>query len=1731
MGSLDDIFGTASTPAATKTASKPLPAVKSSPLDDIFGMPAPKPSAESPGISQYSSPLGPQRAPVQAISRYPSPIGPMNKPAPQPAPAPVSLLTAKTIPQPGSGQSISQLNPKDVRQPNWLDNLGNNKTFNQVADISTKGLETALKPIQFITKTAYDLVNASPKVLQAGIVTALTPAEKKNFSAEYAKAKNLKDVTAELGNNLEQAIPGYQDQLKKIYETESNPNATLKDKAINIVRELAIGLPEGLGEAVTQVLSGAAIEGATGAFSKAATAIKYKTEPVAVIYPHNALGEPTIEPRVIGPNDSLAKGLTPLKDQAQVYAHPNGDLVQAVPTKEGAIILNKVTKRFGGAIDEAAPRVNANIEDFKQQLPGGQDQIAQPPAVVQPSGPLDNIFSENQPSANTPTGLSIPKATPSIPSVQPQTPIIPSTVIPAPQAAPEAPVTPLNPKKPTVKDPITLQTDLSTPENIAIAEHQSNILTEMDLAEAGKRIRTENNSTPGDATYQAQPSTFPEWIPSELRRKTLLDAVREHILSGTIPKKAAEVRLYDVVKTEMDSIKTAAKEVTTDLNLNELPNFLTGELSMKAENLIKQYETELKSTEISRPSQQDQNIEEAANQNPQAEHDWETNFAEPYLELAHQEHHLASQIKQGGKAEAIQLQPQLDAVVGQMGAMEETFIKKWAKSEQPTQTGLLGEKRLVTTPEQGGLNLKPQKDALSKPFRPQASQEALVKAEAAKRTPTKQTSIPGATKLQMQVIPGASEFFQQDVLPAVKSAMDAVPVTVDDMKKLLIPASRGPLAKLGSSIMREKLGEMARNRELAFRSLEDAKHEFDKASNEDNLAFIEAVENGTSTDPVAKLMRDLLADRWAQVQKFSGSEAYIENYFPHIWKDPAKAAETLGKYFGKRPLQGSKSYLKERKIPTIAEGVALGLEPVSYNPVDSVLARVNDMDRYITAQKIWKTFKEQKLIKFVQPGGEKPAGWVVPNDRIAQVFYRPTVTEYYDEALMAALNDIADSFGIKHERSLGSEGLGSKDLGASLTGGNLVKTKFASPEDNLLHEIGHQIDDKYGMQLEFLKDPMIQKELNALADLRFENKDVTPEFKKYVRTNEEKMAVMFQAYLHAPERFQQVAPQTYEMFKDFLGSNRRLKAIRDLRLKKSLVYATNKATMNVLAIGGSWYMPEQLATVMNNYLSPGLAGKPIYDGLRMAGNFMNSIQLGISGFHAGFTTMDAIISKTALGIMQISQGKPLTGLKNVVLSPIEMFGNFMRGNKLLKAYYSENGEFNEMVQAIVSAGGRVKMDSVYHNSAAGNFMKALKSGNYPGAALRATGAIIEKLASPILEELVPRQKLGVFSDLAQNILDQAHKGEWSKELVRERLQEAWDSVDNRLGQLVYDNLFWNKMLKDIAMVSQRSVGWNLGTIRELGGAATDVVKLPFKAAKGEGIRMTPRMSYAVALPVLAAIAGAIYMYLKTGERPKTLEDYFFPKSGDTNPDGSDSRVSLPTYMKDVYAYGKDPIGTLKHKLNPLLSSISEMLSNQDYFGTEIRNANDPVVKQIIDEGKFWIKQFKPFTATSAEKIAAQGGGTVEQAQNFFGITPAPSSITRSAIQNQIQQIYSLRFGGGVKTQAEAQQQQDKSAVRQLIRTGQKEEAKKQLSGLVKSKELTVNQANALVKTVGTPTDVYLFGRLSAYDQRPLIEKMTLDELKRYAKGINKELKMTLSSISPVAKQFVEGVKNGSIKLP
>jgi hypothetical protein len=882
---------------------------------------------------------------------------------------------------------------------------------------------------------------------------------------------------------------------------------------------------------------------------------------------------------------------------------------------------------------------------------------------------------------------------------------------------------------------------------------------------------------------------------------------------------------------------------------------------------------------------------------------------------------------------------------------------------------------------------------------------------------------------------GLTQFVKQDVIPNARVARAAIAAAKDDLLQLLAPAARKGAAPAALSV-RHRAAELQRATDRAEAALRIAKKYFDSQSPEHNFEFIDRMEEGRKQqtpelEAFAQVMREMLDTRREAIRALGKGklEKFIENYFPHIWKKPGAAADFYANY-GKRPLEGSKAFLKKRTIDSFAAGLEAGLEPISRNPVDLVLRKAREMDKYLTAQQIFDDLKEKGILRYVDAReGTAPHGWIKINDPSATV-YGPSVqniSEYPNEGLWDALQKVAEALELKQQRGFlnlrGAIGRAGRD--------GSVRTLHGTAEDVLAHEIGHQIDFRAGSGKKFIEEypdaetvRRLKRARKALKDAKLstpeerkfarqELKDLAPAIQKrkafakelrdladlrsgptdYTHKREEKMAQLAEMWVGARELFQRTAPAVFQEWKSFLDANPKLHALRDIEGNTEVKAISQPYDVGGLVIRGHWWAPEPAARIVNNYLSPGLREKSgLFRAFMGLGNLLNQAQLGFSAFHLAFTSVDAATSKLALGLYQMGHGDFLKGLQSAAQTPLAPFTNIAHGDKLLKEWYgpgTQGERVAALVDAMMRAGGRAHMDSFYETKITEKMMQAFRAFNLPGALLRLPGSLLERAAKPILGYLVPRQKLGVFADIAAYELERLGPDADPEEL-QAALARAWDSVDNRLGQLVYDNLFWDRVVKDLALVSVRSVGWNVGTIREVAGAGPDTVRFLGEAAKGASGKggnpdFTPRMSYAIALPLVAGLLGALMYYLWHGHAPKHLKDYFFPT------DSHGHRWSLPTYMKDLYEYATSPIRTAEGKIHPLLATIWEMLENKDFYGKPIRNPHHSLVKQAEDAAEFLAKEFLPLsyrTNSNPHHHPSQQ----ERLLGIVGVRPAPKSL-------------------------------------------------------------------------------------------------------------------------------------------
>ena len=855
---------------------------------------------------------------------------------------------------------------------------------------------------------------------------------------------------------------------------------------------------------------------------------------------------------------------------------------------------------------------------------------------------------------------------------------------------------------------------------------------------------------------------------------------------------------------------------------------------------------------------------------------------------------------------------------------------------------------------------------------------------------------------------------------AVNKSLEAINKSgaMEDVRKVIIPASRGEAASKMAGLVREGAATLALRDQRAQKSLSGARKFFSSVPKEDAYDFIDRVEHGSSQkdanlDGVARTWREISdADRKAVQDLGTGKlQSFYEDYFPHMWKDPSKAAEFIGQILGRKPLEGSRAFLKKRTIEFFSDGIKAGLEPISENPVDLMLLKHHEIQKYVMAHTVMKEAKKLGLVEFVSSFEKPPQGLTKVDDRISTVYGPSSIPmkEYVDKSVYDGLSKVAEELGIQHERKMR---VGHQALGISHQRADLIQTQYATETSVLAHEIGHQLDYKYHLWDNLLKKQNGEgfakgrSELRALADLTGRGKTA--------RTRPEKMAQMLEGYIHSPEKMKEAAPRVYDWFDKFLASHTELAPLREIKPGLKLTQLNNLQPTGGMVITGNWYMPEEASRIINNYLSPGLSGRSaIFRGYRGASNWLNQFQLGFSAFHLGFTSFEASVSSFENGLYKAAHGNFLGGVRDIGLTPVAPVTTIWQGRRLYRAAFAEYGSdpvMQPILDALTAGGGRLKMDDFYRTNITQKMTDAFKKHNYIGAVVRVPFSVTELAMKPILDYVVPRQKLGVFANMMKYELERNPNMDAVE--LRRVAGKCWDSVDNRLGQLVYDNLFWNKTFKDLSMASVRSLGWNLGTIRELGGGLMDFAKAGYDLTQFKGPEFSHRMGYVVALPVVAGLYGALTQYLFTGKGPSELKDYYYPKTGNTDEKGDPERVVLPTYMKDIYHYINQPGRTLRNKIHPMLSMMAEMFANEDFYGTKIRNEDDPVMKQVLDVAEYGGRTLTPFAVRGLQQNLKSGEGLAKAALPFVGITPAPADIKKTEAEKKLSEIMAaIRFAG------------------------------------------------------------------------------------------------------------------------
>jgi len=727
----------------------------------------------------------------------------------------------------------------------------------------------------------------------------------------------------------------------------------------------------------------------------------------------------------------------------------------------------------------------------------------------------------------------------------------------------------------------------------------------------------------------------------------------------------------------------------------------------------------------------------------------------------------------------------------------------------------------------------------------------------------------------------------QQINEKVKGRFDGFKETAKRAVQTIFPQAfeKGFYATMSKIILREKFGESYIKNWKADKESESVMKEWDSNySHKERLAFLDAMENpdaiSLEKEPRLKQLSELYRDRLDAVYKtIAGIKdlPYIEDYFPHFWKNPEKAKTFFSSISAKNPLQGNRSFFKKRFFEDIRAGLDAGLELATDNPEEIVRLSEMNATKFKMANDIFDSYKESGMLTFVRGKEKPPEGW-----------------KLVDDALF---------------------------------------------------------------------------------------KRMTP----FVVEGEE-------------------GPQA------------------------------------AVSMGG-WYMPEDASRIVNNYLSRGLKDmkgvRHVYEGLMYWNNIKNMFQLALSPFHIFTTSINAGLTDMSMGVQNITTGKTKNiaqGIRQIAEGALiipSVMRNFAKATAIRKDAYSGNASVE--VQRLVEANGRIDSDKMWITNAGYQLNKniqKIKADGLLGAPIEVPIAVWNGLMSTVEATMMPTvkfvsaMKVGAHARSVENEL--SLRGPLSDVEIKDVAQRHWDNMDDRFGQVVYDNMFWQKTIKDIAFMTVRSFGYTGGTLRAYRKGVTEIPESLGRLKEGQGLSSSS--AWLLMLPVQAAMYGAVYHYIATGKAPEEFNDYFHPKDGTKNLDGSDRRVDLWGYYKDANNWIHNPFKTLINKTSPAVNEISEIYNNKDFYGASLYQEDDNLFQKGIDVLKYQFGTLQPFGFR--EKPGEEVGKTTQQKiESFIGVQPSSSKYQRTDDENVVQELLSDQMKNMRKS---ADYSPEKSAYKKII---------------------------------------------------------------------------------------------------
>lgn len=461
--------------------------------------------------------------------------------------------------------------------------------------------------------------------------------------------------------------------------------------------------------------------------------------------------------------------------------------------------------------------------------------------------------------------------------------------------------------------------------------------------------------------------------------------------------------------------------------------------------------------------------------------------------------------------------------------------------------------------------------------------------------------------------------------------------------------------------------------------------------------------------------------------------------------------------------------------------------------------------------------------------------------------------------------------------------------------------------------------------------------------------------------------------------------------------------------------------------GRQLYAPTPVARVYNNFASPGWGKNAdfgsIMDAAQRGSNAVTALELGFSGYHAVTMTFEGMVSQVAQGLSRLASGDIAGGMRDIAASPTAPYRLYQMGKQIERDYLglTPQSQFSTNNDILAAAGARMtgsRHAPEYQYTTGNNWVEVYNRGQAAGGKGLASVAqdlknsfarlgtqpvqgayqlLMKSLATfahPIFNAYVPRLKNGAMHSLLSAYMER--NPDATREEVQVMARKIVDTVDDRFGELVQDNIFWNKTMKQVSTLMQRSYSWNYGTARTIGGGFFRAMRDPRTLSISHPDH-DPRVAYVAALPLVVGTMNAVYQkLLGSGDAPQSPYDLVAGRTGGVargwgGKGAVPERIMMPGYQKDVLGWTTDPLQEATNKIARAPTTAWQLLWNKDYRGNPIHDWHHGAFDQASEIGKYLSTAIQPISAKNAFQNR-QAGTAINPVSTALGARPAPVYI-------------------------------------------------------------------------------------------------------------------------------------------